>query len=206
VPESQPLDFHSPYGCSKGAADQYVLDYARIYGLKTLVLRQSCIYGKNQFGVEDQGWLAWFAIAAMLGKPLTLYGNGKQVRDALYVEDVCKLYELGFMHIERLSGKAYNVGGGPNNTLSLLELISYLSSRFGYSIKPSYAPIRAGDQPVFVADIRALERDLGWKPAVSLEQGIDAMHEWLLNHKDAVLAVSTSAGVPIRTFIKSNIL
>jgi CDP-paratose 2-epimerase len=206
VPESQSLDFHSPYGCSKGAADQYVLDYARIYGLKTLVLRQSCIYGQNQFGVEDQGWLAWFAIAAMLGKPLTLYGDGKQVRDALYVEDLCKLYELGFASIERLSGKAYNVGGGPANTLSLLELISHLNSNFNYSIKPSYAPTRAGDQPVFVADIRALERDLGWKPTTSLEQGIEAMHSWLSKHRDAVVAVSTQSVTPLRTFIKSNIL
>jgi CDP-paratose 2-epimerase len=206
VPESQPLSFHSPYGCSKGAADQYVMDYARIYGLRTLVFRQSCIYGPNQFGVEDQGWLAWFAIAAMLHKPLTLYGTGKQVRDALFVDDLSKLYELGFSQIERLSGKAYNVGGGPDNTLSLQELLYFLGSEFNYTLKPGHAPTRAGDQPVFVADIRALEKDFGWKPATSLEQGIIAMHSWLLTNKEQVAAVLAPTEAKVTTFTKSNIL
>jgi CDP-paratose 2-epimerase len=204
VPESHPLDFHSPYGCSKGAADQYVIDYARIYGLRTLVFRQSCVYGTNQFGVEDQGWLAWFTIAAMLNKPLTLYGTGKQVRDALFVEDLTRLYELAFAQIEKLSGRAYNVGGGPNNTLSLLELIHHLQSNFGYTIKPANAPTRAGDQPVFVADVRALEKDLGWKPTTGLEQGIKAMHEWLRSNKESVIKVFTPASSP--QLVKSNVL
>lgn len=192
ISEEQHLDFHSPYGCSKGAADQYVIDYARIYGLKTIVFRQSCVYGEHQFGVEDQGWLAWFTIAAMLGKPLTLYGTGKQVRDALFAEDVVRLYSVAFDRPELLSGRAYNVGGGPNNTLSLLELTYYLETKFGYFLKPGFSSVRAGDQPIFVADIRALEKDFGWKPTVGLEMGIERMHRWLLNNKEDVRRVFSS--------------
>ena len=179
VGESEKLDFHSPYGCSKGAADQYVIDYARIYGLKSLVFRQSCVYGEQQFGVEDQGWVAWFTIAAMLDKPLTLYGSGKQVRDILFMDDLAKLYELGFEKINTLSPRAYNVGGGPLHTLSLLELLSHLNKSYGLAPNISHAEIRAGDQPIFVADIRALEKDLGWKPAVTPPQGIGNMRAWL---------------------------
>ena len=192
ISEKQQLDFHSPYGCSKGAADQYVIDYARIYGLKTIVFRQSCIYGENQFGVEDQGWLAWFAIAAMLGKSLTLYGTGKQVRDALFVEDVARLYEMALAREDLMTGRAYNVGGGPGNTLSLLELLYHLQKKFGYTTSPKHAAIRAGDQPVFVADIRALQKDLGWKPLVGLDEGISRMHAWLVNNKEAVTRVFNS--------------
>ncbi len=192
ISEKRQLDFHSPYGCSKGAADQYVIDYARIYGLKTIVFRQSCIYGENQFGVEDQGWLAWFAIAAMLGKPLTLYGSGKQVRDALFVDDVARLYAMALARPEVLTGRAYNVGGGPQHTLSLLELLYHLQKHFGYTSNPKHAAIRAGDQPVFVADIRALERDLGWKPLVGLTEGISRMHTWLITNKEAVTRVFNS--------------
>ncbi len=189
VPESQTLDFHSPYGCSKGAADQYVIDYGRIYGLKTLVFRQSCIYGLHQFGVEDQGWIAWFTIAAMRGKPLTIYGSGFQVRDGLFVDDLARLYELGFENIDVLPHRAYNVGGGPSNTISLLELLEHLKKEFGYNPDVSHADIRAGDQPIFVADIRALARDLKWKPEVGIKAGIGRMHEWIADNKDVIAGV-----------------
>lgn len=192
VPETQQLDFHSPYGCSKGAADQYVIDYARIYSLRTIVFRQSCIYGAHQFGVEDQGWLAWFAIAAMLGKSLTLYGNGKQVRDALFVEDLVHLYQLALQRPDLMSGRAYNVGGGPNNTLSLLELLYHLQNKFGYQMNPGHSAIRAGDQPIFVADVRALKRDFGWQPTIGLDVGIERMHNWLAHNKEAVQKVFNS--------------
>ena len=179
VSENVQLDFHSPYGCSKGVADQYVIDYARIYGLKTVVFRQSCIYGKHQFGIEDQGWVAWFTIAAMLERPLTIFGTGKQVRDILYVDDLCKLYELSIDNIDKVSGHAYNTGGGPENTLSLVELIGTLNDKYGYRLDPPKAEPRAGDQPVYVSDIRKAKEDLGWEPEVNPEQGVKLMHEWL---------------------------
>ena len=122
INESEPLDFHSPYGCSKGSADQYVIDYARIYDLNTVSVRQSCIYGERQFGVEDQGWLAWFIIATVLGRKISIYGDGKQVRDVLYVQDLVELYEKFIEQGSNLNGKAYNVGGGLNFSLSMLTL------------------------------------------------------------------------------------
>lgn len=190
VPESRQLDFHSPYGVSKGVADQYTIDYSRIYGLKTVVFRQSCIYGTNQFGVEDQGWVAWFAIASMLGRPITLYGTGKQVRDILFIEDLVDLYERAIEKQEDVSGKAYNVGGGPENTLSLLELLGHLEGKYGYKNSLSYSNTRPGDQPIFIADIRKAQKDLGWSPKVSVSEGIERMHDWMQKNKEVVLAVS----------------
>jgi CDP-paratose 2-epimerase len=183
VSEETPLDFHSPYGCSKGAADQYVVDYSRIYGLDTVVFRQSCIYGRYQFGVEDQGWVAWFAIATMLGKKLTIYGNGKQVRDLLFVDDLAALYEKAIAKRKVVRGKAYNVGGGPRNTLSIVELLGMLGKRQGKKVQFSKAKIRAGDQPIFIADVRALKRDLGWAPATPVVDGFDKMYTWLDEHR-----------------------
>lgn len=183
ISEKEQLDFHSPYGCSKGVADQYVIDYSRIYGLKTVVFRQSCIYGKHQFGIEDQGWVAWFTIAAMLERPLTIYGTGKQVRDVLFVTDLCRLYELAIENIETASGNAYNVGGGPSNTLSLIELLHTLNEDYGYTVNPPKAEPRAGDQPIFIADIRKAKEELGWEPQVGVEEGMKQMHQWLLEHK-----------------------
>ncbi|HEY3494641.1 MAG TPA: GDP-mannose 4,6-dehydratase [Polyangiaceae bacterium] len=179
VAETEPLDFHSPYGCSKGAADQYVIDYSRIYGLKSVALRQSCIYGYRQFGIEDQGWVAWFTIAALLGRPITIYGDGKQVRDVLFVEDLCELYEACIQHADRVSGKAYNVGGGPENQLSLRELLADLERRLKVSLKPTFTATRPGDQPVFVADIRKAERDLGWRPRTSAADGVAKLVDWV---------------------------
>ena len=192
VPETAQLDFHSPYGCSKGAADQYVIDYGRIYGLKTLALRQSCIYGEHQFGVEDQGWLAWFTIAAMQGRPITIYGTGKQVRDALFAEDLARLYEMCFSKIDTINARAYNVGGGPGNTISLIELLDRIKNEFGYTPQLSSGETRAGDQPIFVADIRALERDYGWKPEVSVKDGVTRMHAWFVKHKEIIQKVLNS--------------
>jgi CDP-paratose 2-epimerase len=179
IPEEEPLDFHSPYGCSKGAADQYVIDYSRIYGLSTVALRQSCIYGRRQFGVEDQGWVAWFTIAAKQGRPITIYGDGKQVRDALFVDDLVELYRTCIENAGTVSGKAYNVGGGPGNQLSLLELLADLRKRLGVSIEPSFSTTRPGDQPVFVADIRKAERELGWRPQTSVSEGVAILADWV---------------------------
>jgi CDP-paratose 2-epimerase len=179
VSEERPLDFHSPYGCSKGSADQYFHDYARIYGLRTVVFRQSCIYGTHQFGVEDQGWVAWFAIAATQNRPITLYGDGKQVRDVLFVEDLVRCYECAMEKIDIASGQVYNVGGGPTQVLSLLELLALLEKRLGEKIPFTFDAWRPGDQKVFVCDIRKAERELGWKPQVDIESGVERLIEWI---------------------------
>lgn len=191
--ESVPLDFHSPYGCSKGAADQYVRDYARIFGLRTIVFRQSCIYGTQQFGIEDQGWVAWFVIACVLGKPLTLYGNGKQVRDVLFADDLVDAYLAAAERIDRTCGQVYNVGGGPANSSSLLELVGQLESILDRRIDLGFGPARAGDQPVFVADIRKLERDTGWKPKTSIRDGLVQLVEWVRASRGDIEAVLAEA-------------
>ncbi len=183
ISEEEPLDFHSPYGCSKGAADQYVRDYARIYGLRTVVLRQSCIYGRRQFGVEDQGWVAWFTIASILGRPITLYGDGKQVRDVLFVDDLVNLYLAAAENIDRVSGQVYNVGGGPQNQMSLLELLADLEALGGKPIPRSISKPRPGDQPVFVCDIAKAEKELGWRPAVSARQGVETLYAWVQENR-----------------------
>jgi CDP-paratose 2-epimerase len=183
VPEDEHLDFHSPYGCSKGTADQYVIDYARLYDTRSVSLRQSCIYGLRQFGVEDQGWVAWFTIAALLGRPITVYGDGKQVRDVLFVDDLIDLYEACFEKIETVKGQALNVGGGPDNQLSLLEFLADLERRLGRKIELSFAATRPGDQPVFVADVRKAERLLGWKPRTSAERGIGLLFDWVSTNR-----------------------
>src|SRR5437879_4776537 len=153
ISEEQNLDFHSPYGCSKGAADQYVRDYHRIYGLQTVVFRQSCIYGSRQFGVEDQGWVAWFTIAARLNRPITVYGNGKQVRDILFIEDLLDAYDAAFSAGAESAGRAYNIGGGPNNVLSLLELLGYIEKRETRRLGYGFSGWRPGDQKIFVSNI-----------------------------------------------------
>ncbi len=189
VSEREQLDFHSPYGCSKGAADQYVIDYSRMYGLQTVVFRQSCIYGPYQFGVEDQGWVAWFTIAVLLDRPITLYGTGKQVRDILYVDDLVRLYDLAIANMHTVGGKAYNVGGGPRNTVSLIELLAHLGRQMGKQIAPRMAPARAGDQPIFVADIRRLKDELGWEPETGVFDGWQGMHEWIARHEAEIRKV-----------------
>lgn len=183
VNEERGLDFHSPYGCSKGAADQYVRDYSRIYGLKTVVFRQSCIYGPRQFGVEDQGWVAWFTIAAQLGRPITVYGDGKQVRDVLYIDDLLDAFDAAYERIEEISGRIYNVGGGCENTLSLRELLQFLGKRRGAKIDVRTDAWRSGDQKVYISDIRRAGRELGWQPKISAEAGIEELYRWVEEHR-----------------------
>lgn len=183
VDENQPLDFHSPYGCSKGAADQYVRDYSRIYGLKTVVFRQSCIYGTRQLGIEDQGWVAWFMIAAMFGHPVTLYGNGKQVRDLLFIDDLIEAYVQAIAHIDRCSGQAYNLGGGPENALSLLEFFTILEKDFGQKLSPAHSPERPGDQPIFIADNGKFMADTGWRVETGVREGLKKLHDWLKENR-----------------------
>jgi CDP-paratose 2-epimerase len=179
VDETAPLDFHSPYGCSKGAGDQYVIDYSRIYGLRTSVFRQSCIYGQRQFGVEDQGWVAWFAIAALLGKTITVYGDGKQVRDVLSVGDLIDAYEIAIAKADRISGQAFNIGGGTENTLSILELVDVLAAETGRCPDLQFQPWRPGDQKVYVSNIKKAHRMLGWRPKISVRQGVVRMLRWV---------------------------
>jgi CDP-paratose 2-epimerase len=185
IPETYSLDFHSPYGCSKGTGDQYVRDYARIYGLPTVVCRQSCIYGPRQFGVEDQGWVAWFLIAATTGQPITIYGDGKQVRDVLWVDDLLDFYQAAVDRIDVAAGEVYNVGGGPENTLAVWsELGPMLESLLGHQIEVAREDWRPGDQRIFVADIRKAERELGWRPRVSSEEGVRRLYHWVSANKE----------------------
>lgn len=177
--ESQPLDFHSPYGNSKGCGDQYVIDYARIYGLKTASFRQSCIYGTRQFGIEDQGWIAWFCVAATQGQPFTIFGDGKQIRDALWVDDLIDAYERALDRIDSVSGQAFNIGGGPGNTLSLNELVAMLESAFGRRFDVPYEAWRPGDQRVFVADVSKAQRLLGWEPRMPIREGVEQLLGWV---------------------------
>lgn len=180
IPETAQLDFHSPYGCSKGAGDQYTIDYARIYGLRTISFRQSCIYGQRQFGVEDQGWVAHFVIAAVMGRPLTIYGDGRQVRDLLHVSDLIRAYEMGIARIDELKGQAFNVGGGPANTLAIWsEFGPMLEGLVGHPIPVTYGDWRPGDQRVFVADISKAAEALDWQPLVSPAEGIRGLYEWV---------------------------
>jgi CDP-paratose 2-epimerase len=185
APESQPLDFHSPYGCSKGTGDQYVRDYHRIYGLPTVVFRQSCIYGPRQFGIEDQGWVAWFVIAAVMGRPITIYGDGKQIRDLLHVSDLIDAYDLAVEKIDDAAGQVYNLGGGPSNTLAIwTEFGPMLEELTGHNIPVGRGDWRPGDQKVFVADIRKAARELGWTPRISVEEGVRKLFEWVRENKN----------------------
>jgi CDP-paratose 2-epimerase len=185
APESQPLDFHSPYGCSKGTGDQYVRDYARIYDLPTVVFRQSCIYGPRQFGIEDQGWVAWFVIAAVMGRPITIYGDGKQIRDMLHVSDLIRAYDLAVEKIDVAAGRVYNLGGGSSNTLAIwTEFGPLLEELVGHPIPVARGDWRPGDQKVFVADVRKAARELGWQPQVNVEAGIRKLFEWVNENRE----------------------
>jgi CDP-paratose 2-epimerase len=182
--ENTPLDFHSPYGCSKGSADQYLLDYHRIFGLKTVVFRHSSMYGGRQFATADQGWIGWFcqmAAETRAGQrqlPFTISGNGKQVRDVLHAEDMISLYFSTLQHADAAAGQAFNIGGGIANSLSLLELFDLLESEIGQSLEYTKLPPRESDQRVFVADICKMERLTGWKPQVNAQQGVSRMLAW----------------------------
>lgn len=189
VDESQYLEFHSPYGCSKGAADQYILDYARSFGLRSAVFRMSCIYGPHQFGTEDQGWVAHFMISALQGKPITIYGNGKQVRDILFVEDLVDAFVLAWKNIEKVSGHVFNIGGGPGNTISLLELLNVISADPEIGEQDvRFEKKRIGDQYYYVSDIRKFGEMTGWKPRYDVRNGTGKLLEWLKNHGPRPLA------------------
>jgi CDP-paratose 2-epimerase len=184
VPVSTPLDFHSPYGCSKGAADQYMHDYHRIYGLRTIVFRNSCIYGPHQFGIEDQGWLAWFVIAAVLGKPITICGDGMQVRDVLYIDDLVGAMLLAVEHEGMTSGEVYNIGGGIGNSISVWsEFEPILAKLLGRRIDVTYEDWRPGDQRIYISDISKAEEDFGWTPKVGCREGIERLHQWVDQNK-----------------------
>ncbi|RKH57275.1 NAD-dependent epimerase/dehydratase family protein, partial [Corallococcus interemptor] len=179
ISEACPLDFESPYGCSKGAADQYVRDYARSFGLPTVVFRMSCIYGPRQFGTEDQGWVAHFLLRALEGEPLTLYGDGLQVRDILFVEDLVRAFRLAQQAMPRIRGRAFNIGGGPGQTVSLLELLALIQRRTGRAPRVGFEDWRTGDQRYYVSDTRAFTRATGWMPRVGVEQGVARLGDWL---------------------------
>ena len=180
--EATPLDLHSPYGCSKGAADQYVIDYARVFKLRTVVFRMSCLYGPRQFGTEDQGWIAHFLIAAMQGQPITIYGDGRQVRDALFVADAVEAYVVALRRIHALAGRAFNLGGGPHHRLSLLEMLRHVERLTGEHADVRFAPWRPGDQLWYVSDTSAFEAATGWRAQVDLATGLRCLRNWLQRH------------------------
>lgn len=184
ISETRPLDFYSPYGCSKGGADQYIRDYSRIYNLPTCVFRMSCIYGPRQFGVEDQGWVAWFVIAAILGRTLNIYGDGKQVRDVLHVSDLVDCYLAAYQNRKTCAGRVFNAGGGPANTLSLLELIAHIEKRLGKKIPLTFGDWRPGDQKIYVSDITLAKQALGWTPQYDKKKGVDTLIDWVSENTD----------------------
>jgi CDP-paratose 2-epimerase len=189
IDEDQNLDFHSPYGCSKGCADQYFRDYARIYGLNTLILRQSCIYGTNQYGIEDQGWVAWFAICGILGRPITIYGNGKQVRDVLFIDDLVELYLRMLDDDINLNGQIFNIGGGYKNSISLIELLELLKSEFGITTKINYSEIRPGDQPYYVSNIGKVTDFCDWRPKTDVKDGLSKMINWIKSNIEVIKSI-----------------
>ncbi|MFC5068035.1 NAD-dependent epimerase/dehydratase family protein [Flaviflagellibacter deserti] len=186
ISEAQPLDFATPYGCSKGVADQYVVDYSRTFDLKTAVLRMSCIYGPRQFGTEDQGWVAHFLIRALSGEPITIYGDGRQVRDVLHVSDAVQAYRSVLNAIDRCSGRAFNLGGGPSNAVSLRILLKEIRALLGREVMATYADWRPGDQLYFVADTRRLTRELGWSATIGWRQGLRDLASWIEDHGEVI--------------------
>ncbi len=184
--ENVPLSFKTPYGCSKGAADQYVLDYFATYGVPTVVMRQSCIYGPYQYGFEDQGWVAWFAGSAVLKNQVTVYGDGFQVRDILYISDLLDAYEKAIINIDKVKGQALNIGGGPDKALSVNELISLLNKKLSITQKVIKEAERLYDQKVFICDISKVKKILNWSPKVSMIEGIDHLLEWIKEEKETI--------------------
>lgn len=177
VADTHPLDFHSPYGCSKGSADQYVRDYSRIFGIPTVVFRQSCIYGPHQFGMEDQGWVAWFVIRTLLGYRATIFGTGQQTRDVLHVNDLCRLYELAIENPTKVSGQVYSVGGGSTNVSSVLGAIAAIEKGTGKKLNYTFADWRPGDQKVYISDVRKATK-LGWRPQITFKEGLKDLVTW----------------------------
>ena len=186
IDEKNKIDFITPYGCSKGAADLYCQDYAKTYGLKTIVMRQSCIYGPLQLGLEDQGWVAWLSIAALKKKKITIFGNGKQVRDLLYVEDLVSAYILAMKNYKKTSGKVYNIGGGKKHKISILNYIFLLEKILSKKISFNFDKERTGDQKVFISDNTKAFKDFRWKPSTSVEDGVKKMIAWLKDQKNII--------------------
>lgn len=184
--EDCPLDFKSPYGCSKGAADQYVLDYSASFGLQTAVFRMSCIYGPHQFGNEDQGWVAHFLIRAAEGHPITLYGNGKQVRDVLFIDDLVDAFLLALADIDPLTGQAFNIGGRRRNALSLLQVIDVLEEILNRTVNVQYADWRPGDQRNYVSNTSRFRRATGWMPKIMPLEGIGRLCNWILENRSSL--------------------
>ena len=184
INEEKCLSFHSPYGCTKGVADQYILDYARTFGLRTAVFRMSCIYGPHQFGTEDQGWVAHFLIQALKNNPITIYGDGKQVRDILFVEDLVNAFVLAHENIETISGNAFNMGGGVKNTISLLELLEVIGGISGRKPKALFHDWRPSDQRYYVSDFTKFHKATGWAPKNSPVEGVTKLYEWLKENAD----------------------
>lgn len=197
VSEAQPLDFHSPYGCSKGAADQYVRDYARIFDLPTVVFRMSCIAGPRQFGNEDQGWVAHFLYSALQDQPVTIYGDGRQVRDVLAVEDLMRAFEAVRDNLRRTAGQVYNVGGGLGNTVSLLEIIEKIEKLTGRRLQYEFEGVRPGDQPIYVTDFSKLLRDTAWSPQLKVEQILGNILEWRKQNREFFRPVAIPTGLPL---------
>jgi CDP-paratose 2-epimerase len=192
IGETRPLDFHTPYGVSKGAADQYVLDYARSYGVPAAVLRMSCIYGQRQMGTEDQGWVAHFLIRALEGKPITLYGDGYQVRDILDVSNAVEAYVNAWTRIDQVKGRAFNLGGGPANAISLRVLLAHIGDLIGRDVDVSFSDWRAGDQRYFVADTRAADAALDLSPKVAWRDGVADLARWLATERGFNVAIGAS--------------
>jgi CDP-paratose 2-epimerase len=184
ISENNKIDFYSPYGCSKGIGEQYTIDYSRIYGLKTMSFRKSCVYGERQFGVEEQGWVAWFCIAAYFNKHISIFGDGMQVRDVLYINDLIHAYELAYQNKEKIfNGEVFNIGGGNQNTLSLLELLFFLSKKLNKEINYNFFDWRKGDQKIYISDISKIEKDLKWRPHISVNDGLNKLINWIDNNK-----------------------
>lgn len=184
IGESQPLDFHSPYGCSKGCADQYVRDYARIYGIRSVVFRMSCQYGPRQFGNEDQGWVVHFIARAFLGNKIDIYGNGMQIRDVLFIDDLVRLFKMATESIDDVAGKVLNIGGGPANVLSLLELVGILEELTGRKVEVEFGDWRPGDQLAYISNIQNAFELLGWSPSVGKTEGIRRLYNWISDNAD----------------------
>ncbi|WP_224370674.1 NAD-dependent epimerase/dehydratase family protein [Hyalangium versicolor] len=195
ISEQCPLDFESPYGCSKGTADQYVLDYARSVGLRATVFRMSCIYGPRQFGTEDQGWVAHFLIQTLKRQPITLYGDGMQVRDILFVEDLVRAFRAAQSRMDKVSGQAFNIGGGPSRTVSLLELLDLIEELTGQRPEVSFEQWRTGDQRYYVSDTRKFQAATGWAPRVGVNEGVKRLLPWL---EEMLEGPASRHSVPLR--------
>jgi CDP-paratose 2-epimerase len=204
ISEAQPLDFYSPYGCSKGTADQYVHDYARIYGLRTVVFRMSCIAGPRQFGNEDQGWVAHFVYSALQDKIVSIYGDGRQVRDVLAVQDLLRAFAAAHANQEKTAGQVYNIGGGSGNTISLLELMELIQQTLHVRLKHRFRPPRPGDQPVYVTDFRKFHSHAHWTPEIGIDRIVRDISRWYRNNE--ALFVPAPFAVPAAGKLQSGVL